>query len=73
MTNHEHTAEGYPDLDVDELVGEADQTVATLRGEADELESTERMFGLVHTNISDTVEQLRHRADKIEEALGHDE
>ncbi|MFC7216493.1 hypothetical protein ACFQO4_20755 [Saliphagus sp. GCM10025334] len=46
---------------VDPMVGEIEQTVATLRGEAEELR--ERTDG-----ESDIAEQLEHRADRLEAA-----
>lgn len=48
----------------DTLVGEIEQTIATLRGEADEIEAPERAG-----DVGDIAGQLRHRADDLEDAL----
>lgn len=49
------------------LVGEIEQTIATLRGEADELRSRSFLAG-----TSDVAQQLEHRANELKAALGED-
>ena len=51
-------------VDMDGLIGEVEQTIATLREEADDLEQPERAG-----DLPDVAGQLRHRADELEAAL----